>query len=81
MFDHSGKSHLPRVRECRRRRCIEAALEGSIVAVRAVGKEVDTEKRVEIGQRDESRQEEGCSHHRLYHIADADEERGVERTG
>jgi len=56
-------------------------LEGSIVAVRAVGKEVDTEKGVEIGQRDESRQEEGCSHHRLYHIADADEERGVERTG
>ena len=35
--------------------------------------------RVETGRKYESRQGEGCSRHRLYHIADADEERGAER--
>ena len=77
MIDRSGKSRLPRVRECRRRRCTEAAFEGSTVAGRAVGEEVETERRDETGQRDENRQ---GGHRRLYHIADADEERGVERT-
>lgn len=80
MIDHSGKSRLPRVRECRRRRCTEAAFEGSTVAAWVVGEEVEIERRDETGRRDESRQGEGCSHHRLYHIADADEERGVGRT-
>jgi len=79
VIDHSGKSRLPRVRECRRRRCTEAAFEVSTVAVWAVGEEVETERRDETGRRNESRQE-GCSHHRQYHIADADEERGVGRT-
>lgn len=80
MIDRSGKSRLPRVREYRRRRCTEAAFEGSTVAAWAVGEEVETGKMDETGQRDESRQGEGCSHHRPYHIADADEERGAGKT-
>jgi hypothetical protein len=79
VIDRSGKNRLPRVRECRRRRCTEAAFEGSTVAAWAVGEEVETERRDETGRRDESRQG-GCSRRRrLYHIADADEERGVGR--
>ena len=80
MIDRFGRSRLPRVRECRHRRCTEAAFEGSTVAVWAVGEEVETEMRVETGRRVESRQGEGCGHRHLYHIADADEERGVGRT-
>lgn len=79
VIDRSGKSRLPRVREYRRRRCTEAAFEGNTVAAWAVG-EVETGRMDETGQRDESRQGEGCSHHRLYHIADAEEERGVGKT-
>jgi hypothetical protein len=75
---HSGKSRLPRVKECRHRRCTEAAFEGSIVeAWAAVGEGVETERRGETG---ESRQGAGYSHRRRYHIADADEERGGGRT-
>ena len=55
MIDRSGKSRLPRARECRRRRCTEAAFEGSTVAALAVGEEVETERRGETGRRDESR--------------------------
>ena len=80
VIDRSGKSHLPRVKECRRRRCTEVAFEGSTVAAWAVGEEVEIERSDETGPRDESRQGEGCSRHRLYRIADADEERGVGKT-
>jgi hypothetical protein len=74
VVDRSGKSRLPRVRECRHRQCIEPPFEGSTV----VGKEALTERRGGTGQRDGSRQEE-CSHHRRCHIADPDEERGAGR--
>jgi hypothetical protein len=42
-----------------------------------IGEQVETGRRDKTGQRDESRPGEG--HHRLYHIADANEKRGVGR--
>lgn len=80
MVDRSDKSRLPRVRECRRRRCTEAAFEGSTVAAWYVVGEVETERKGETGRRDESQQEGGCSHHRRCHTGDGDEERGGGRT-
>lgn len=77
MVDHSDKSRLPRVRECRRRRCTEAAFEGSTVAAWfVVGDEVEIERKGETGRRVEGQQKGGCGHHRRSHTGDGDEERG-----
>jgi hypothetical protein len=81
VVDHSGKSRLPRVRECHRRRCTEAAFEESTVEAWVVVGEVETERRGVTGRGDESRQGAGYSRHRRYHIADADERGGGRTAG